>query len=77
MKVDLEQRCKFQYKVWAEMLTAGVHTDANYPSAASMMNKKPNFQSMDLVMWLHWVMLLNILSHTLSPNVNATRADKK
>ncbi len=31
---------RFQYKLWAEMLAAGVHTDLNAPPAASVWSRK-------------------------------------
>ena len=30
---------RFQYKLWAEMLTSGVHTDLDEPPAASMFSR--------------------------------------
>jgi len=32
---------KFQYKLWADMLTSGVHTDINEPPAASTFSHEP------------------------------------
>jgi len=32
---------KFQYKLWADMLTSGVHTDINEPPAASIFGHEP------------------------------------
>jgi len=68
---------RFQYKLWAEMLAAGVHTDINTPPAASMFsqqNRRKN-ASNDTSGWGDAVAgMVNILSQTLSPSTH--KADR-
>ena len=74
---------RFQYKLWAEMLTAGVHDDINTPPAASMFSREnkrtqPKHTSNDVSSLGEAVSgMVGILTQALSPNLPpANRADK-
>ena len=74
---------RFQYKLWAEMLTAGVHNDINTPPAASMFSREnkrtqPKHTSNGVSSLGEAVSgMVGILTQALSPNLPpANRADK-
>ena len=67
----------FQFKLWAEMLTSGVHTDLDVPPAASMFGcetkkaKAPQKDSSDLSAAVVMVSVVSTLSQALSTSAQA------
>ncbi len=71
---------RFQYKLWAEMLAAGVHVDLNTPPAASMFGREKRIPARNTsndvsTMGDAMAGMVSILSQALSPNLRGSAPD--